>query len=72
VDRSIDDLLTALADPSRRGIVELLAAFQMSSPAAGQLRAALRSWLEEVEAFWSAQLRAFSECLSKTGDRIQR
>jgi DNA-binding transcriptional ArsR family regulator len=96
----LDHTLAALADPTRRRVVDLLrkqprragelaAAFDMSPPAMSRhlrvlrktglvdeeslehdarvrvyrLRpepfAALRSWLEEVEAFWEGQLASF-------------
>jgi len=96
---SLDQTLAALADPARRGAVELLrrrprragelaAALSVSAPRMSQhlgvlrrsglieadpgpdarvrlyrLRAepfaALRTWVEEVESFWSAELAAF-------------
>jgi DNA-binding transcriptional ArsR family regulator len=100
VTADIDDTLAALADPTRRGVVDLLrkrprragelaAAFSMSAPAMSRhlrvlrrtglvdeeslehdarvrvyrLRperfAALRGWLDEVEAFWDGQLASF-------------
>jgi DNA-binding transcriptional ArsR family regulator len=107
----LDQTLTALADPTRRAVIELLrqqpqrssdmaSALSMSRPAmsrhlrvlrnAGlvdeesldddarvrmyQLRpepfGELRSWLDEVEAFWSAQLGAFkAHAEKKRGSR---
>lgn len=97
---ALDQTLLALADPTRRGVIELLRqeprrasdladALHMSRPAMSRhlrlLRksglvsesepdhdarvrvyrlepepfAELREWLEEVEAFWGDQLRAF-------------
>ncbi|HKJ23722.1 MAG TPA: metalloregulator ArsR/SmtB family transcription factor [Myxococcota bacterium] len=96
----LDATLSALADPTRRGVVELLRArprragelaraFEVSAPAMsrhlrvlrtrglveeqrggedGRVRMyrlrrepfdALRSWVEEVEAFWGDQLESF-------------
>jgi hypothetical protein len=52
----------------RRSLLELLTAFQIGSPSAcRRLGAALRSWLEEMEASWGVHLRAFSEHLSRVG-----
>ena len=103
----IDRTLAALADPTRRGVVDLLrrkprragelaSAFGMSPPAMSRhlrvlrktglveeegleddarvrvyrLRperfAALRSWVEEVESFWTDQLVAFKAHAEKT------
>ncbi|HYV65139.1 MAG TPA: metalloregulator ArsR/SmtB family transcription factor [Myxococcales bacterium] len=103
----LDRTFAALADPTRRGVVELLrkrprragelaAAFGMSPPAMSRhlrvlrrtslveeaspdedarvrvyrLRpekfAALRGWLEEVEAFWTGQLGSFKEHAERT------
>ena len=105
--RDVDRTFAALADPTRRRVVELLrkrprragelaAAFGMSPPAMSRhlrvlrrtglveeaspeedarvrvyrLRrerfAALRDWLDEVEAFWSEQLGAFKEHAERT------
>jgi len=105
--KELDRTFAALADPTRRRVVELLrnkprragelaAAFGMSPPAMSRhlrvlrrtslveedspeedarvrvyrLRpekfAALRGWLEEVEAFWSEQLGAFKEHAERT------
>jgi len=102
----VDEVLTALADPVRRQVVdelrqgpkragELADAAGMSFPAISrhlrvlrasrlvevraldedarvrvyQLRAepflALRAWLDQVEAFWTEQLDAFSEYANK-------
>ena len=98
----LDQTLTALADPARRAIVDLLCrrpqrpsevadALEMSRPAMSRhlrvLRAAgfieeetleddarsrllqlrrqpfqqLRGWVDEVESFWTGQLRAFKD-----------
>jgi DNA-binding transcriptional ArsR family regulator len=103
----LDNTFSALADPTRRRVVELLrkkprragdlaAAFGMSAPAMSRhlrvlrrthlveedsleedarvrvyrLRrerfAALRGWLDEVEAFWGGQLEAFKEHAERT------
>jgi DNA-binding transcriptional ArsR family regulator len=103
----LDRTFAALADRTRRGVVELLrheprragelaAAFQMTPPAMSRhlrvlrksglvleegrdddarvrvyrLRperfAELRSWLEEVEAFWAGQLEAFKAHAERT------
>jgi DNA-binding transcriptional ArsR family regulator len=100
VESNVDSTLTALADPTRRGVIDLLRkkprraseiadALSMTRPAMSRhlrvLRkarlvsedgleddararvyrlerepfAALRSWLDEVEAFWGGQLQAF-------------
>ena len=100
--RNLDTTLAALAEPTRRGVVDLLReqprrageladALGVSSPAMSRhLRAlrrsglvensgieddarvriyrlrpepfvALRTWLQDVEAFWSDQLGAFKE-----------
>ena len=105
--RELDETFAALADPTRRRVVELLrkrprragelaAAFGMSPPAMSRhlrvlrrtslveedsleedarvrvyrLRperfAALRGWLEEVEAFWGEQLGAFKAHAERT------
>lgn len=104
---NVDRTLAALADPTRRGVVDLLrkqphragelaAAFDMSPPAMSRhlrvlrksglveedgleedarvrvyrLRpepfAALREWLDEVEAYWEDQLGAFKAHAEKT------
>ena len=115
VTRELDETLSALAEPARRGVIDLLrkkprragelaAALEMS-PAAmsrhlrvlrktGLIRetgleedarvrvyellpgpfAELRSWVEEVEAFWGAQLGSFkahAEARAR-GDAIAR
>lgn len=100
MESNVDSTLTALADPTRRGVIDLLRkkprraseiadALSMTRPAMSRhlrvLRkarlvsedgleddararvyrlerepfAALRSWLDEVEAFWGGQLQAF-------------
>jgi DNA-binding transcriptional ArsR family regulator len=105
---SLDQTLAALADPTRREVVDLLRrkprrasdiarALSMSKPAMSRhlrlLRktglvtkdeleddarvrvyrlerepfAELRSWLDEVEGFWTAQLAAFKERAEKKG-----
>jgi DNA-binding transcriptional ArsR family regulator len=102
VSKDLDDVLTALADPARRRVVDVLRvgprrageladAVEMTGPAmsrhlrvlrdtglvevtavAGDARlrvyrlraepfAALRAWLDQVEAFWSDQLGSFAE-----------
>ena len=107
VQGDLDKTFSALADPTRRRVVELLrkkprragdlaAAFGMSAPAMSRhlrvlrrtrlveedsleedarvrvyrLRrerfAALRGWLDEVEAFWGGQLEAFKEYAERT------
>lgn len=107
VQGDLDKTFSALADPTRRRVVELLrkkprragdlaAAFGMSAPAMSRhlrvlrrtrlveedsleedarvrvyrLRrerfAALRGWLDEVEAFWGGQLEAFKEHAERT------
>ena len=104
---SVDRTLAALAEPTRRGVVELLGArplrageiadaLAVSRPAmsrhlrvlrrAGIVRESgladdarvrvyhlereplseLRGWLDEVEAFWGAQLAAFKEHAERT------
>lgn len=106
--RSVDDTLAALADPTRRRVVDLLrkrprragelaAAFHVSAPAMSRhlrvLRTRglveeerveddarvrvyrlrpqpfreLRTWLEQVEGFWSDQLDAFKAHAERTG-----
>jgi DNA-binding transcriptional ArsR family regulator len=106
----IDDTLLALADPTRRRVVDLLrkkpqragdiaAALSLSAPRLSRhlrvlrksglvedsgvehdarvrvyrLRperfAILRTWLEEVEAFWSAELSAFKAHAERTRGR---
>ncbi|HVH43056.1 MAG TPA: metalloregulator ArsR/SmtB family transcription factor [Labilithrix sp.] len=103
----LDRTLAALADPTRRGVVDLLRrrprragelaeALDMSPPAMSRhlrvLRStglveealdeedarvrvytlrkepfdALRSWLEEVEAFWTLELASFKEYAERT------
>jgi DNA-binding transcriptional ArsR family regulator len=105
---SVDRTLAALADPTRREVVDLLRrkpqrasdiarALSMSKPAMSRhlrmLRksglvtkdepeddarvrmyrlerepfAELRTWLDEVEGFWTAQLAAFKERAEKKG-----
>lgn len=100
MESNVDSTLTALADPTRRGVIDLLRkkprraseiadALSMTRPAMSRhlrvLRKArlvsedgleddararvyrlergpfaeLRSWLDEVEAFWGGQLQAF-------------
>lgn len=102
MSNDLDEVITALADPARRQVVELLkdgpkragelaAAVRMSGPAMSRhlrvlrasgmvaadvmdndarvrmyrLRAepfaALRAWLDQVEAFWADQLGAFKQ-----------
>jgi DNA-binding transcriptional ArsR family regulator len=109
----LDRTLSALADPTRRSVVELLhekprragelaASLKMRSPAMSRhlkvlrtsglieedhqgddarvrlyrLRAepfqALRGWLDEVETFWSRELRAFKDYAEKTRGRPRR
>ncbi len=104
---NLDRTFAALADPTRRGVIDLLrkrprragelaAAFAMSAPAMSRhlrvlrrtglvaedgldgdarvrvyrLRAepfaALRSWVEDVEAFWTDQLGAFKAHAERT------
>lgn len=106
----MDDVMAALADPTRRRVIELLkhgpqragelaAATRMTSPAMSRhlrvlrasgmveadvmdrdarvrmyrLRAepfaALRAWLDQVEAFWSEQLGAFKAHAERTRGR---
>ncbi len=103
---SVDDAFTALADPTRRRVVRLLAkkprrssdladALELSRPATSKhlrvLRRAgivheriseadareriydvdpkrlapVRTWVEQVEAFWNEQLTAFAEHVSR-------
>ena len=107
---ALDETLSALADPTRRGVVDMLrqqprragelaAAFEMSPPAMSRhLRVlrrrglieeqrieddarvrlyrlrpepfrALRSWLEQVESFWTDQLGSFKEHAEQSGKR---
>lgn len=107
MESSVDRTLAALADPTRRGVIELLGrkprraseiadALSMTRPAmsrhlrvlrkAGlvsenelendararvyrlerQRFAELRGWLDEVEAFWGEQLRAFKAHAERT------
>ena len=109
----IDHTLLALADPTRRRVVELLrrkplragdiaAALSVSAPRLSRhlrvlrnsgliedsgvghdarvrvyrLRperfAILRTWLEEVEAFWTAELSAFKKHAERTRERRRR
>jgi DNA-binding transcriptional ArsR family regulator len=106
----LDRTFAALADPTRRGVVDLLrrrprragelaAALQMTPPAMSRhlrvlrksglveedaeeddarvriyrLRhepfAALRGWLDEVEAFWTSELASFKEHAERTRPR---
>ncbi len=106
--RELDRTFAALADPTRRAVVDLLrkrprragelaVAFDMTAPAMSRhlrvlrksglveersleddarvrvyrLRpepfAALRSWLDHVEAFWAGQLDAFKDYAEKKG-----
>jgi DNA-binding transcriptional ArsR family regulator len=73
---SIDKTLVALADPTRRGVIDLL---RTGPRRAGELAEALdmaelrrepfnglRGWLDEVEAFWSLQLDGFKEHAERT------
>lgn len=110
---AIDRTLLALADPTRRGVIELLrsgprragelaSALHMQKPAMTRhlrllresglvheeglredarvrvyrLRrapfSALRSWLDEVEAFWTFQLDGFKEHAERTSARSKR
>jgi DNA-binding transcriptional ArsR family regulator len=103
----LDRTLAALADPTRRGVIDLLkkrprragelaAAFDMSPPAMSRhlrtlrrtglveeeelgddarvrvyrLRrspfSALRTWLDDVEEFWTGQLASFKEHAERT------
>ncbi len=103
----LDETLLALADPARRGVIDLLkrkprragelaASLHMSAPAMSRhlrvLRStglvaeeslehdarvrvyrlrperfsALRDWLDEVEAFWGAELASFKAHAEKT------
>ncbi len=109
----LDRTLSALADPTRRSVVELLhesprragelaASLKMRGPAMSRhlkvlrmsglieedhqgddarvrlyrLRAepfrGLRGWLDEVETFWSRELRAFKDYAEKTRGRPRR
>jgi DNA-binding transcriptional ArsR family regulator len=110
----LDRTFAALADPTRRGVIELLRvkprrageladAFAMSAPAMSRhLRVlrksglveedhnsgddarvrvyrlrqepfgALRSWVEQVEAFWTRELASFKEYAEKTAKRERR
>jgi len=106
----LDQTFIALADPTRRGVVDLLKkkprragdlakAFEMSAPAMSRhlrvlrvsglveedhggedarvrlyrLRqepfAELRGWLQDVEAFWAAELAAFKAHAERTRSR---
>jgi DNA-binding transcriptional ArsR family regulator len=110
VRTNLDETLTALADPARRAIVDLLCrrplrpsevadALDMSRPAMSRhlrvLRTAglieeemleddarsrllqlrrqpfkqLRGWVDEVEGFWTDQLRAFKAHAERTRNR---
>lgn len=110
---ALDETLAALADPTRRGVVELLRkrphrageladALELSAPAMSRhlrvlrttglveedhqgedarvrtyrLRAEpfheLRSWVEDVEAFWTLELAAFKAHAEKTRGRKRR
>jgi DNA-binding transcriptional ArsR family regulator len=110
---SVDRTLAALADPTRRGVVDLLRrrprrageiaeALSTTRPAMSRhlrlLRRAglvteegladdarvrvyrlererlaeLRGWLDEVEAFWDGQLRAFKAHAERPGPRRRR
>jgi DNA-binding transcriptional ArsR family regulator len=110
---NVDRTLAALADPTRRAVIELLrgkprrageiaAAFSMTAPAmsrhlrvlrkAGLVKeteldhdarvrmyrlqrkplSALRSWLDEVEAFWQDELLAFKAHAERGARRSRR
>jgi DNA-binding transcriptional ArsR family regulator len=110
MENNVDRTLAALADPTRRGVIDLLrqkprrasdlaGALEMTRPAmsrhlrvlrrAGLVREEglehdararvyrlerepfldLRSWLEEVEAFWGEQLQAFKAHAERAGRR---
>jgi DNA-binding transcriptional ArsR family regulator len=110
---TLDNTFAALADPTRRGVVDLLRkrprragelaeACHMSAPAMSRhlrvlrksglveedsaeedarvrvyrLRqepfSALRGWLDEVEAFWTAELDAFKAHAERTRPKVKR